>query len=100
MIVYDESPEWLPLVVTYPTLFLGLIDNSVHFLLTHEWLEAKPEDSFNASLSAARLIWRAIDDDVRMAEKLVELGSEVRKDISSSSIKFTRRCLENRLYGV
>jgi mannose/cellobiose epimerase-like protein (N-acyl-D-glucosamine 2-epimerase family) len=80
VIVHDESPEWLPLVVTYSTLFLGLIDHSVHFLLTHEWSEAKLEDSFNASLSAAMLIWRAIDDDVRMTEKLVELGSEVCKD--------------------
>ncbi|KAF8628329.1 hypothetical protein AX15_003874 [Amanita polypyramis BW_CC] len=76
LIVHDDSPEWLPLAISYPKLFLGLVDTTLHFLQGYEWPEAKLEDAFTASLSAGMVIWRAFDDDACLIEKLDEFGSE------------------------
>ncbi|KAK2466896.1 hypothetical protein APHAL10511_001154 [Amanita phalloides] len=76
LVIYDDNPEWLPLAVTYPRLFLGLADNALYFLQSYEWPDTKLEDAYTASLSAAMVIWRAIDDDARVMDKLALLGSE------------------------
>ncbi|KAM6500500.1 hypothetical protein JOM56_003514 [Amanita muscaria] len=76
VVVFDDSSEWLPPAVTYPSMFLGLVDNALHFLLAYEWPESNLEDAFNSSVAAAKIIWRAIVDDARVTEKLTELGSE------------------------
>ncbi|KAF8636667.1 hypothetical protein AX17_003473 [Amanita inopinata Kibby_2008] len=76
VVVYDDDAEWLPLAISYPNLFLGLVDNALHFLQNYEWPEAKTEDAFTASLSAAKIVWRAASDDMRVINKIADFGSE------------------------
>lgn len=85
LVIHDDNPEWLPLAVTYPSLFIDLIDNALYFLQSYEWPETMLEDAYMASLSAATVIWHAVDRDARVIERLAQLGSEVRRDFDRCS---------------
>ncbi|PFH54331.1 hypothetical protein AMATHDRAFT_38260 [Amanita thiersii Skay4041] len=76
VIVHNDDPKWLPLSVTYPQMFVGLVDNALHFLQNYEWPEAELEDAFMASLSAAKIVWKAAEQDSNITIKMADFGLE------------------------
>lgn len=59
----------------FKLLMNNLIENGCYFLDNHVWLDAQTENDFNVSLTVARIIFQALEQDPTSSRMEVRRGA-------------------------
>lgn len=67
--VYQDDPQ-----MKFRVLMANLVENGCYFLDHHAWFDAQTENDFNVSLSVAKIVFQALEQDPTATNPSVEVS--------------------------